>query len=50
VAWRGGRSGDLLYRWGNPANYDCGTAEDQMLFHQHDVQWIKPGLPGEGNQ
>jgi hypothetical protein len=44
-----GSAGDFLYRWGNPENYDRGTAEDRMLFSQHDVQWIKPGLPGAGN-
>jgi hypothetical protein len=44
-----GMGGDLLYRWGNPAAYDRGEPKDQMLFGQHDIQWIKPGLPGEGN-
>jgi hypothetical protein len=46
---RWGKGGDFLYRWGNPERYGRGTAEDRMLFAQHDVQWIKPGLPGEGN-
>ena len=44
-----GKGGDLLYRWGNPAAYRAGTAEDRKLHFQHDVQWIEPGLPGEGN-
>ena len=44
-----GKGGDILYRWGNPENYDRGNAEDQTLFNQHDVQWIRPGLPGAGN-
>jgi len=44
-----GSAGDFLYRWGNPQNYDRGTEEDQRLFYQHDVHWIKPGLPGAGN-
>lgn len=44
-----GRGGDLLYRWGNPANYDAGTTEDQRLFGQHDVHWIDEGLPGAGH-
>lgn len=35
-----GKGGDLLYRWGNPAAYDNGDAEDQKLFYQHDVQFI----------
>ncbi len=56
-----GPKGDILYRWGNPAVYDSGepasydsdrdvTSEgDRMLFHHHDTQWIKEGLPGAGN-
>jgi len=47
AAWtsggRWGRGGDLLWRWGNPRSYGCGTDEDTRLFHQHDAQW----LPGE---
>ncbi len=46
---RYGKGGDLLYRWGNPANYDRGSEDDRTLFLQHDVQWIHPGLPGAGN-
>lgn len=44
-----GRGGDLLYRWGNPAAYRAGTAEDQKLFAHHDTHWIEPGLNGAGN-
>ena len=44
-----GKGGDFLYRWGNPQNYNRGTEESQKLFSQHDVQWIKPGLNGEGH-
>ncbi len=44
-----GKGGDLLYRWGNPAAYDRGSAADQMLFSQHDIQWIDADLPGGGN-
>lgn len=44
-----GRGGDLLYRWGNPAMHDAGTAADQQLFGMHDVHWIPDGLPGAGN-
>ncbi|MCB0658675.1 MAG: aryl-sulfate sulfotransferase [Saprospiraceae bacterium] len=40
--------GDLLYRWGNPQNYDHGTAADQQLFGAHTVKWIPPGLPDAG--
>lgn len=46
---RSNRGGDLLYRWGNPAAYQAGTAADQQLFYQHDATWIEPGKPGEGN-
>lgn len=44
-----GKGGDLLYRWGNPQNYDRGTAVDQQLFGQHNVHWIPESLPGGGN-
>lgn len=44
-----GMGGDILYRWGNPQGYDGGSPDDQQLFYQHDVQWIEPGCPGEGN-
>lgn len=46
---RGGKGGDLLYRWGNPRAYRAGTKEDQRLFAQHNAHWIAPGLPGEGH-
>jgi hypothetical protein len=46
---RGGKGGDLLYRWGNPRAYRAGTKADQKLFHQHDVHWITEGLPGAGH-
>jgi hypothetical protein len=46
---RGGRGGDLLYRWGNPQVYDRGNANDQRLYSQHDAHWIEKGLPGAGN-
>ena len=32
---RGGKGGDLLYRWGNPRAYRAGTRADQRLFAQH---------------
>ncbi len=44
-----GKGGDLLYRWGNPQNYGAGGAADKVIHHQHDVHWIAPGLPGEGD-
>ena len=44
-----GPAGDLMYRWGNPQVYDRGTAADQTLYFNHDVAWVRDGLPGEGN-
>ena len=44
-----GSAGDLMYRWGNPQAYDRGSSADQKLFFNHDVAWVKDGLPGEGN-
>jgi hypothetical protein len=44
-----GKGGDLLYRWGNPETYKRGTANDRLLFFQHDPQWIPAGVPGTGN-
>ncbi|HQU45387.1 MAG TPA: aryl-sulfate sulfotransferase, partial [Pirellulales bacterium] len=46
---RGGKGGDLLYRWGNPRAYRAGKKEDQKLFAQHNAHWIVQGLPGEGH-
>ena len=49
---RGGRwkmGGDLLYRWGNPAKYGAGTADERRLFFQHQPEWVPPGLPGAGH-
>jgi uncharacterized protein (TIGR03437 family) len=44
-----GKGGDLLYRWGNPQMYSAGTKTNEMLFQQHDAQWIVPGIPGAGD-
>ncbi len=44
-----GKGGDLLYRWGNPVMYSAGKNTDEMLYQQHDAQWIAKGLPGAGN-
>ncbi len=46
---RGGRGGDLLYRWGNPRAYRAGTKADRKLFSQHNAHWIPRGLPGAGH-
>ena len=44
-----GKGGDLLYRWGNPQNYDRGNNSDQILNAQHGINWIPDGYPGSGN-
>jgi hypothetical protein len=53
--------GDFLYRFGDPAKYDQGdppsvldnwekaTSGHKQMGGAHNIQWIKPGLPGEGN-
>ncbi|RMG88006.1 MAG: hypothetical protein D6714_01380 [Bacteroidetes bacterium] len=43
-----GKGGDLLYRWGNPANYDRGAFADQKLYGQHDARWVPAGYPDAG--
>lgn len=43
-----GKGGDFLWRWGNPENYDRGTAADKQLFGQHNPEWIPAGYPNEG--
>jgi hypothetical protein len=35
--------GDLMWRWGSPANY--GATGPQQLFFQHDAHWMDMGLP-----
>ena len=54
-------AGDFLYRFGDPARYAQGstpavladwtqsTAGHKQLGGAHDVQWIGPGLTGEGH-
>ena len=53
--------GDFLYRFGDPAKYDQGdppsvldnwekaTAGHKQMGGAHNIQWIKPGLPGAGH-
>jgi hypothetical protein len=41
-----GRGGDLLFRWGKPANF--GVSGPQQLFGQHNAHWIEDGLSGAG--
>jgi len=43
------KGGDILYRWGDPQQYKRGTAASQMLYQQHDVQWIATNCPGAGH-
>lgn len=40
---RYGKGGDILYRWGNPQNYNRGTADDRILYFQHNPNWITEG-------
>ena len=42
-----GSNNDLLYRWGNPQNYN-GVGE-QVFYAQHGVNQIPIGYPGAGN-
>ncbi len=35
-----GVGGDFMYRWGNKAAYDQGTADDQTMFFNHDTKWV----------
>jgi hypothetical protein len=56
-----GPAGDFLYRFGDPARYQQGdppsilqdwtasTTGNKQIGGSHDIQWIKPGLPGAGN-
>lgn len=34
------KTGDIVYRYGSPANYKTGTTQDQVLFGQHDARWL----------
>jgi len=61
IAKAAGPAGDFLYRFGDPARYAKGdppsilenwtksTTGQKQIGGSHDVQWIKPGLPGAGN-
>jgi hypothetical protein len=42
-----GRGGDILYRWGNPQNYDAPG--NQYFRGVHCVSWIEGGTPGAGH-
>ena len=45
---RWGKGGDILYRFGNPANYDSGNSSNRKFYLQHDVRWVPEGYPNEG--
>jgi hypothetical protein len=61
IALAASSKGDFLYRFGDPAKYDQGdppsvldnwekaTAGHKQMGGAHNIQWIKPGLMGEGN-
>lgn len=34
------KTGDIMYRYGNPINYKLGTVQNQVLFGQHDARWL----------
>jgi len=45
IGGKGGKGGDLLFRWGNPAAYQ-GVGPQQVFF-AHDAQWIDDFLTEE---
>lgn len=61
IALAAGPAGDFLYRFGDPASYGQGeppsiledwtasTTGTKQIGGSHDIQWIRPGLPGAGN-
>ena len=61
IAKAAGPAGDFLYRFGDPARYGQGdpprilddwtraTSGHKQIGGSHDVQWIRPGLPGAGH-
>ncbi len=38
-----GKGGDILYRWGNPKNYNSDTDAERFLYYQHNPNWIEYG-------
>jgi len=44
---RHGKGGDILYRWGNPANF--GASGAQVFDVVHCSLWIPEDMPGAGN-
>jgi hypothetical protein len=43
------KTGELVYRYGNPLRYGRGVQKDRVLFNQHDANTITAGLRGAGN-
>jgi hypothetical protein len=43
---KGGKGGDILFRYGNPTNY--GVPSGTVLTYNHDAHWIKEGCPDAG--
>jgi len=43
------KGGDILYRWGNPAQYDRGTVANEILYQQHHTHWVETNCPGAGD-
>ena len=37
------KGGDILYRWGNPHNYNPTTTASRYLYFQHNPNWIEYG-------
>jgi hypothetical protein len=42
----GGKGGDFLYRWGNPAAY--GASGTTVFNVMHDAHWVPAGAPNAG--
>ncbi len=38
-----GKGGDILYRWGNPQNYNPSSNASRHLYYQHNPNWIEFG-------
>ena len=61
IALAASTKGDFLYRFGDPAKYNQGnppsigtnwetsSTGNKQIGGNHDIQWIKSGLPGAGN-
>ena len=61
IALAASSKGDFLYRFGDPAKYNQGdppsildnwekaTSGHKQIGGAHNIQWIRPGLPGAGN-